>query len=295
MAAGRGSRYGGPKQLDNLGPSGETLLDYAVYDARRAGFTRFIFVTRADLVSEMNNRANRFPKDVRVTCMAQDDGVALALAGASARKRPWGTVHAVLTAKVAGDGPIVALNADDFYGQRAYELAAHACRRTATTGAATVIGMTLEETLSKHGPVVRAVCEMRDGWLTALEEVHGITRDGSDIVGQTRSGGTRTLTGREVVSMNLWILPATMTEQLAESLTQFADAHVGDPEAELPLPEAIGDLVAQGTARVRVMESPGPWLGLTHVRDREGVVTSLQVLVDHGVYPRTLWEPEGSW
>jgi hypothetical protein len=297
MAAGRGSRYGGPKQLDNLGPSGETLLDYAVYDARRAGFTRFVFVTRADLVPEMTGRVRRFSPDVHVTCAVQDDGEALKLPGAATRTRPWGTVHAVLAAGIGGDGPLVALNADDFYGQRAYELAAHACRSTATTGAAAVIGMFLEDTLSPHGPVVRALCNTRDGWLVALDEVYDIVREesGAGIVGRTRDRSTRTFSGREVVSMNLWILPAAMTGPLTESLAAFAGAHTADPEAELPLPEAIGALVAAGRANVRVMESPGPWLGLTHARDRAGVVNSLQTLVDRGVYPRILWAPDGRW
>jgi hypothetical protein len=286
MAAGHGSRYGGAKQLDNIGPSGETLLDYAVYDARRAGFTRFVFVTRADLMSEMSNRARSFPKDVSVTCIVQEE---------PNRTRPWGTVHAVLVAEASGDGPVVALNADDFYGLRAYELAAHACRRTAATGAATVIGMPLEQTLSEHGAVVRAICETNDGWLTVLDEVHDLARNGGEIEGRTRTGEPRTFSGREIVSMNLWILPQPLVGHLAESLATFKDAHGDDPEAELPLPEAIGALIASGEARVRVMESPGPWFGLTHSRDRAAVVTGLQSLVDRGLYPRTLWQPQSGW
>lgn len=286
MAAGRGSRYGGAKQLDNIGPSGETLLDYAVYDARRAGFTRFLFVTRADLMLEMSNRARHFPKDVTVTYVVQEE---------HDRTRPWGTVHAVLAAEAAGDAPVVALNADDFYGLRAYELAAHACRRTTATGAATVIGMPLEQTLSEHGSVVRAICEMSDGWLTVLDEVHDLVRKGGAIEGRSRTGEPRRFSGREIVSMNLWILPQPLLGRLAESLGRFKDRHGDDPEAELPLPEAIGELITNDGARVRVMESPGPWFGLTHSEDRSAVVTGLQVLVDRGLYPRTLWPPQGGW
>jgi hypothetical protein len=289
MAAGRGTRYGGAKQLDNLGPSGETLLDFAVYDARRAGFTQFVIVTRPDLEAEMIGRIRRFPADVSVTCVVQDDGVSLSLPGASARTRPWGTVHAVLVAGLPEDAPIVALNADDFYGLRAYELAAHACRRTAPTGAATVVGMAVDQTLSSHGPVVRALCRIRNGWLTSLDELHGIVRADGAIVAQQPDGTQLALAGHEIVSMNLWILPAALLGPLGDCLTTFAHARTGDPEAELPLPTAIGDLIAREAARVSVMESPGPWFGLTHPQDRAGVITGLQVLVDRGVYPRGLW------
>ena len=286
MAAGRGSRYGGAKQLDNIGPSGETLLDYAVYDARRAGFTRFVFVTRADLMSEMAGRAKHFPKDVSVKCVVQDE---------SDRMRPWGTVHAVLVAEASGDGPVVALNADDFYGSRAYELAAHACRRTAANGEATVIGMPLEQTLSEYGPVIRAICRTSNGWLTVLDEVHDLTRDGTGIGGHARDGEARTFSGSEIVSMNLWVLPQPLLGALADFLADFKESHSDDPEAELPLPEAIGELITRDAAQVRVLESPGPWFGLTHSRDRSAVVTGLQVLVDRGIYPRMLWEPQVGW
>ena len=289
MAAGRGSRYGGAKQLDEVGPGGETLLDYAVFDARRVGFSRVVIVTRDDLLDAWQTRTANFPADLDVRCAVQGAPSLADAAASSSRRRPWGTVHAVLSAKAPDDAPVVALNADDFYGRTAYERAWHASERASTGDEASMIAMPLGSTLSEHGPVVRAVCEGHDGLLTRLEEIRGVVRKHGMITGQTPSGRPRALYGDELVSMNMWVLPAPVMRRLAASFRQFLDAQSQDAEAELPLPEAIGDLVARGLVTVRIEAAPGPWFGLTHADDRAGVVAALDRLTNAGAYPRELW------
>lgn len=287
MAAGRGARYGGAKQIDSVGPSGETLLDYAIFDARRAGFSRIVIVTRRDLLPELEAHIQRCPPDLDVRCAVQ---IPPFVAGeAVSRTRPWGTVHAVLSAVDREGQAVVALNADDFYGRAAYEIARTSIDWAAATGEASVVAMRLDATLSEHGPVVRAVCRVDGDQLTGLEEVRGLARTASGLVGQGGDGRPITLRGDELVSMNMWVLPAALVRALGTLFNRFVAAHAQDADAELPLPEAVGALVASGTAKVCVASSEGPWFGLTHAQDRESVVLKLQQLTDAGVYPSPLW------
>ena len=286
MAAGRGARYGGAKQLDEVGPSGETLLDYAVFDARLAGFSRIVIVTRADLAPALEAHIRRFPSDLDVRCAVQPSVMP---GGAVSRTRPWGTVHAVLAAGAGDRRTLVALNADDFYGRATYELARVASDWAIATGEASVIAMRLDATLSEHGAVVRAVCQATGDRLTGLDEIRGITRTGGGIVGYASDGRPRALIGDELVSMNMWVLPPGLVRALETLFKRFVVTHAQDDDAELPLPEAIGALVASGTATVNVESSDGPWFGLTHPQDRDAVVRALTQLTAEGVYPVPLW------
>jgi hypothetical protein len=289
MAAGLGSRYGGAKQIDAVGPSGEMLLDYAVFDARRAGFTRIVFVVRDELAARIDAHARRFPADLEMRSVVQDEDRSTAARPRPSGARPWGTVHAALAARSVADPPFVVLNGDDFYGPTAYAIAKRALDDAEGGQRAAVIGMRLVSTLSKHGPVTRAICETAAGCLTCIEEVQRIERREDGIVGLDRSGAVRRLSGDEVVSMNMWMLSATAIERLAERFGHFFRLRGDDPDAELPLPEAVGELVAEDALQVQVHEAPGPWFGLTHGQDRSHVVAALRALVDQGVYPEALW------
>jgi len=288
MAAGRGSRYGSPKQIDRVGPSGETLIDYAVFDARRVGFARVVFVIRPDLTNAFRELAGRLPGDIAVDLAFQDFDALPHGIPQRPRTRPWGTVHAVLAARSLVSSPFAVLNADDFYGAVAYRIAREACDEAERHGNATVVGLPLEVTLSRHGPVVRAICVSENGWLTAIDEVYGLERAANGIRGWA-SGTPRVIQGSEIASMNLWVFPPAIFALLGDGFERFVRGRGQDPDAEFPLPEAVGELMSLGALRVRVREAPGPWFGLTHRQDREALVAGLRALVATGTYPHTLW------
>jgi len=290
MAAGLGTRYGGFKQAENVGPSGELLLEYAAFDAHRAGFGRVVCVIGRELAEAFQDLARRLAPAIDVTSVVQDPHDLPGWVTPPSRHQPWGTTHAVLSARHVVHGPFAVVNADDFYGAASYDLAVRACVSAERTGAYAVIGLPLGQTLSPYGPVVRAICEVQDGWLTRLDEVGGIERTAAGIRGVVPHGA-RVLTGDEIASMNLWVFTATVFGQLQQRFDAFLRKHGHDLSAESRLPEAVNDLVASGEARVRVEETPGPWFGLTHAADRPQVVARLQQLVAAGVYPTPLWTP----
>ena len=287
MAAGVGSRYGGFKQIDCVGPAGEMLLEYAVFDAWRAGFGRVVFIIRRELDQAFADLAAGLPPGIEIVRVHQEVGMLPPGFTAAHRVKPWGTVHAVLATREVIDGPFACVNADDFYGAEAYRSALDACEIAARENVSTVIGFPLHRTLSEHGPVVRAVCDVAEGWLTRIEEMRGVARSGDGVAATGRQGARR-LTGGEVASMNFWIFPPSAFAGLAGEFGAFLRRRGSDPAAELPLPDAVNGLVECG-ARVRVVEAPGPWFGLTHRQDRVAVSASLRALAGAGEYPDPLW------
>lgn len=290
MAAGLGTRYGGFKQVDRVGPRGEMLLEYGVFDARRAGFRRVVFIIRRELAPAFDALARGLPSGLDVACVYQDVDRLPAWFAPPVRTKPWGTVHAVLAARDAIGEPFAVVNADDFYGAAAYRLAIAACADTARDGTSAVIGLPLARTLSDHGPVVRAICRIANGWVTQLDEVYAIEKAGDGAQG-TDAGGPRRLSGHELASMNFWILAPSVFPQLEDRFAAFLRRRGADASAELPLPEAIGELIQAGSIRVRAIEAPGPWFGLTHAGDRPHVIAGLHDLHARGEYPDPLWQP----
>jgi NDP-sugar pyrophosphorylase family protein len=287
MAAGAGSRFGGPKQTTPVGPNGEWLLEYAMFDARRSGFDRVVFIVN-DLV-ENDFRAlvvrGTMGLQADVTVQRSDDvpgGFSLA-----EREKPWGTGQAVLTVRDIVKTPFAIMNADDFYGRGAYEEGARACDVAAREGVATVVAMRLDRTLSPHGPVKRGWCQTRDGKVTRLEEVMGIERRN----GVYEAAGTHAgvpFDGSELVSMNFWVFAPAIFGLLGEKFRAFLAEHGRDPKAEFLLPEVINELIAEGRLEVRATEAPGPWFGLTYREDLPEAAAGLADLTAKGVYPGSL-------
>jgi len=288
MAAGLGSRYGGSKQIEGVGPAGELLLEYAIFDARRAGFRRIVFITRPEIDAPLSAMAARLPGDLEVAFVHQGAHALPTWFTRPARTKPWGTVHAVLAARAAVDSPFAVVNADDFYGLTAFDLAAAACGRAGHTGSYAVIGFPLARTLSEHGPVARGICVTDHGRLVWLDEVRGIHRTPDGIVGAFPDG-VRTLTGLETASMNFWVFTAAVFKQLEDVFHDFLRRSGLDEDAEAALPEGVNAIVQAGRARVEVISAPGPWFGVTHRDDRSAVTAGLRDLVAQGVYPSPLW------
>ena len=282
LAAGRSTRYGRLKQTDPVGPSGETILDYSVFDAVAAGFTRVVFVVRSDIEQEFREAVGRrIEQQVDVRYAFQDR------AGPE-RAKPWGTVHAVLAAEDVVGGPFGVVNADDFYGPGSFRVLAGHLGSDRPTAA--LVGFALRNTLSESGGVTRGICRFSpDHSLVTVDETFDIVSDGSG--GAT--GSTGPLTGDEVVSMNMWGFRGSAFGPLRGRWEAFLEAHGDSATAELTIPEAVTDMIGRGELDVTVLRTDDRWFGVTHPDDRPLVVGRLRELADRGDYPADLWAPAG--
>jgi NDP-sugar pyrophosphorylase family protein len=280
LAAGIGHRYGGLKQMDPVGPSGEFIIDYSVYDAIRAGFNNIVFVIRKEIEADFRSAiGSHVEKQVDVHYLFQDipDG----------RKKPWGTGHAVMICHEAVDSPFAVINADDLYGSDSFAVLARFLEDNPDDDTRYgLLGFLLRNTLSDHGSVARGVCKCRDdGYLAGITEHLEILR--SDL----RADGQ--LTGDELVSMNMWGFKPTIFDFLDEEFSHFIELLGDDSRAEFLIPTVVNKLVAEAAASVRVLETSGAWAGITHRDDKPGVIDMVRQLVDGGKYPSPLF-PHGA-
>jgi UTP-glucose-1-phosphate uridylyltransferase len=286
LAAGMGSRYGGLKQIDAVGPSGETILDFSVYDASRAGFGQIVFVIRRDIEDAFRQSIGaRFEQRVPVKYVFQEiDDLPPGFTVPAGRTKPWGTTQAVLAAAEVIHEPFAVINADDFYGQESFQsLSRHL--QTESSGYA-MIGFILRNTLSEFGSVARGISAVdENGYLASVVEVTGIERDSGEI---KAAGGIR-LSGDEIVSMNMWGFTPRVFDQLRAYFESFLEANSLDQRAECYLPNAVNSLIHSGESRVRVLPTSEAWFGVTYREDRPRVVENIGRLVSSGVYPKRLW------
>ncbi len=292
LAAGMGSRYGGVKQLEPVGPGGATLMDYSIYDALRAGFRKVVFVIRPDLDGAFRSTIlPRYAGKLEVATAHQridelPDGITIP----GDRHRPWGTGQAVLAAEGAVEGPFVVANADDFYGAPAFAAAAEFLRTPPPEGAATfaLVGYRLQDTLSEHGTVNRGVCRVGvDGWLEGVEEINDIAvTSAGQLVGRGAKGHV-TLVPGALVSMNLWAFLPSIFPILRAGFVRFLDG--GAAKGEFLLPAAVQEALDRKVAHVRVLDAGSPWFGMTYPADRARVEQAIAALVRTGVYPAQLW------
>ncbi len=290
LAAGMGSRYGGLKQIDPVGPNGETIIDYSVYDAVRAGFGKLVFVIRRDIEAQFREVIGaRFEQRLPVEYVFQE---LTTLPGGfsvpAGRAKPWGTTHAILMAEAAVREPFAAINADDFYGADCYRsLAAHLASGSPDYA---MVGFVLRNTLSDFGSVARGVCQTdATGHLTAITELTKIERDGAAAKNTDLSGQIARLTGNEAVSMNFWGFTPAVFPQLREVFAQFLRENAQDQKAECYIPNTVGALINAGQARVKVLSTTASWFGVTYREDRPRVIESIRQLIARGDYPEKLW------
>jgi dTDP-glucose pyrophosphorylase len=290
LAAGMGSRYGGLKQIDPVGPSGETIMDYSIYDALRAGFGKIVFVIRKDIEEAFRkNIGARFERRVPVGYAFQElDALPPGFTVPAGRTKPWGTTQAVLSATEEIREPFAAINADDFYGAGSFNaLSEHL--RSATPDYA-MVGFILRNTLSDFGAVARGVCQVDPrGFLENVVEMTNIERDGKGAKSTDAAAHVTRLSGNEHVSMNMWGFAPRVLDQLHKCFEAFLEEHGTDLRAECYLPSAINQLVSDGSARVKVLPTEDAWFGVTYRDDRPRVVESIQQMVRAGVYPERLW------
>jgi UTP-glucose-1-phosphate uridylyltransferase len=285
LAAGMGSRYGGLKQVDPVGPSGETLLDYSIYDALRAGFGKVVFIIRHDIEAQFREVVGkRFEGRVPVDYAFQElNDLPAGFAVPAGRAKPWGTTQAVLAAEKVVREPFAVLNADDFYGRNSFATVAQ--HLTSGSRDLAMVGFQLKNTLSEHGTVARGICGVGpDGYLTSVEELTKIEKTATGA-----RDGERSLTGDELVSMNFWGFHPAVFGNLRERFTAFLQRAGQEQKSECYIPATVNELMAAGQARVRMLSSTDPWFGVTYKEDKPRVVASIARLVADGVYPAKLW------
>jgi dTDP-glucose pyrophosphorylase len=290
LAAGMGSRYGGLKQLDPIGPGGETLMDYSVYDALRAGFSKLVFVIRYDMEAQFKSTiGQKFERRVQVQYAYQElEHLPAGFSVPAGRAKPWGTGHAVLAAAEVIQEPFAVINADDFYGSTSFRTLGEQLRSGDPDYA--MVGFVLRNTLSEFGSVARGVGRVNaEGFLENVTEMTRIEKDGDRARHTDAAGQTRPLSGDEVVSLNMWGFLPSLFPRLKEEFSEFLRQHGNDPKAEFYIPTAVNKMVQTGQARVKVLRTPDRWFGITYRQDRDSVLAGLNELIDRGEYPARLW------
>lgn len=291
LAAGIGSRYGGLKQMDQVGPSGETIIDYSIYDAVRAGFGKVVFVIRRDIENDFKKIFVDMLKDrIEVDYVFQETNmVPKGVSFSSGRNKPWGTGHAVLVAEQKINGPFAVINADDFYGSGSYRIMADFLTSSSDDAEYSMVGYRLDRTLSDHGYVARGVCEAgHESYLRIVNERTRIEIEQGEII-FTDDGLITRLTGNETVSMNFWGFKKPVFEHLNKYFTQFVIENSDDPKAEFFIPLLITGLIEEDKVKVKILKTDESWFGITYREDKPGVIENIKELVRKGVYPSKLW------
>jgi dTDP-glucose pyrophosphorylase len=291
LAAGIGSRYGGLKQVDPVGPSGETLMDYSIYDALRAGFGRLVFVIRRDIETAFRQTIGaRFEERVAVDYVFQElDKLPAGFVPPPDRLKPWGTGHAILMAQEAIRQPFGVVNADDFYGRHSFELLARHLQSASPDYA--MVGFVLSNTLSEFGFVARGVCRTSpEDFLEEVVELTRVEREGGAVKYTDPAGTVHPLTGAETVSLNIWGFSPTIFTHLRRELVLFLEAQRHDQKAEFFIPTVVNTLVNQGRQRLKVLRTPDSWFGITYREDRPRVMENIRRLIGQGDYPDKLWQ-----
>ena len=289
LAAGMGSRYGGLKQIDPVGPNGETIIDYSIHDALRAGFGKLVFVIRRDFEQAFKVIVGkRFEKRAPVEYVFQElNALPPGFSVPPERVKPWGTTHAILQAENVVHEPFAAINADDFYGAQSFRLLAEHLQ--SGTPDCAMVGFILRNTLSEHGTVARGVCRVNgQNYLQSVVEMMKIERDGSGVKNTGPDGQITKLAGDEMVSMNFWGFSPAIFARLRERFLEFLKQSGRELKSECYIPSTVSDLVTSGQARVKVLRTNDSWFGVTYHEDRARAVESIRRLIQSGDYPEKI-------
>lgn len=293
LAAGMGSRYGGLKQLDGLGPHGETIMDYSIYDAIRSGFGKIVFVIRKDFEDDfrkiiLSKYENHIPVEVVFQAI---DNLPEGFVCPEGRTKPWGTNHAVLMGKDVIKEPFAVINADDFYGRNSFEVIAQELSKPKEDkGDYCMVGFRVGNTMSESGSVARGVCQTTDGYLTTVVERTAIEyNDKHEITFVDENGVTQTLEPNTPVSMNLWGFTPDYFEFSEGYFVDFLKENIDKPKAEFFIPLVVNELITKNIAKVKVLDTESKWFGVTYAADRQGVVDKLADLHAKGEYPEKMF------
>ena len=288
LAAGIGSRYGGLKQMDPVGPSGEFIIDYSIYDAVKAGFDKVVFIISPKMRDDFHATIGaRISNSITVDYAYQEmDDLPDNMILPDSRLKPWGTGHALLAARNVVNESFAVINADDFYGRESYQVVSDFLSQTAGEESLyALIGFILRNTLSEYGSVARGICDAdQDGKLTSVVEYTSIEKKDGVI-----SASGKICSGDETVSMNMWGFKPSVFGHLEKELRLFLAEYINEPKREFFLPSVVNDLSARGDVGVNVLRNDASWFGVTYKEDRMIAVDRIKTLVDAGGYPERLW------
>lgn len=301
LAAGMGSRYGGVKQIDAVGKNGECLLDFAAYDAKRAGFGKIVYIIRKDIEKDFRERLfDRVARNFNAEYVFQTPEALLSdeelkIAQGADRKKPWGTIHAVLCAKDAIHEPFAVINADDYYGLNAFEtLGKYLSSINNDCTEHAMVGYTLGKTMSRNGSVSRGVAQTKDGYLESIVENTKIYYTGENFSGDKiesdLNGQIIPMTGKETVSMNLFGFAPSAFDRFEKYWENFKATKLSDPKAEALLPVAASDIIKNGEGKIKVFTSDESWFGMTYPEDKQVVKDAIAAKIASGYYPEKLWD-----
>ncbi len=292
LAAGMGTRYGGNKQLDEVGPSGETIIDYSIYDAIRAGFGKIVFVIRRDIEEQVKERfVERLRDKIIVDYVFQEitnlpEGIKVA----PDRSKPWGTSHAILVSEKKIKEPFGVINADDYYGVESFKILYDFLVNDKDPNCYSIVGYKLGNTLSDHGHVNRGVCKVGpDGLLQGIVETRQIEKTLGGAKAPGHDGKDVHFTGNEVVSMNLWGFKPSCYHFLGTEFRNFINKHGMDLKSELDIPTSVDKFVKSGDIKIKILASNERWFGVTYREDKPFVVESIKKMIRKGIYPARIY------
>lgn len=292
LAAGMGSRFGGLKQVEPVGPNGETILEYSVFDAIRAGFGKVVFVIRESFAADFKARFEpKLAGKIEIEYVFQEtDKLPEGFTLPEGREKPWGTGHAVLMAKDVIKEPFAAINADDFYGAEAYQVIAEYLQKLTDPKRYAMVGYQLNNTLSDFGSVSRGICVTdADLQLTKITETHKIRQEKDCILCKSETGETVELTGNEIVSMNFWGFHPMIFQNIENQFIEFLNHSIQLPKSEFYIPFVVFEMILKGQASVDVLTANSPWFGVTYKEDKPFVIEQIQKLTNQEIYPQKLW------
>lgn len=293
LAAGMGSRYGGLKQLDGLGPNGETIMDYSIYDAIHAGFGKVVFVIRKDFEQDFRDKIlSKYEGHIPVDVVFQSvDKLPDGFTCPTDRTKPWGPAHAVIMANGVINEPFAVINSDDFYGRNSFEvLAKELMRPRDCKGDYCMVGFRIGNTMTENGGVNRGVCQTKDGLLTSVEECKDISyNENHEIVYNDADGKEHRLDANVPVSMNMWGFTPDYFDYGVREFSKFLSEKINVPKSEQVIPDVADALIKSGEATVKVLDTDSRWFGVTYADDRPGVVEKFAELHKDGVYPEKLF------
>jgi len=295
LAAGMGSRYGSLKQIDAVGPSGEAIIDYSIFDAIRAGFEKVTFVIRKSIEKDFREVfGEKLKGKIETEYIYQElDMVPAGISYSAERLKPWGTAHAVWVAKDYVKEPFVVINADDFYGPGSYQAMSNYLtgEGSGSNSKYCMMGYEVRHTLSDFGSVSRGVCESRDAnFLSSIVERTKILKDGESIYYQDENEDHISMGGKELVSMNIWGFTPDFFDSIEDAFSDFMVANSGNLKSEIYIPGVVNDLIAREKASVKILPAVDRWFGVTYKEDKPLAIENINGLISQGVYPDNLWD-----
>ena len=291
LAAGLGSRYGGLKQIDVVGNNGESIIDFSIYDAYRAGFRKVVLIIRQEHEALFDEHiGNKIRPFMQVEYAYQDvHDLPASFVCPEDRTKPWGTTQALIVTEPHIDGPFMVINADDFYGKESFEIMYNFLKNEVKDDEFGMVGYQLTKTLTDNGTVTRGVCENKDGYLSKIVEIQKIARKGDKPVTFDEEGNEVELENG-LCSMNFWGFTPAVYPMLKEIFKQFLAEKIDVPKSEHVIPTAIGQLIGEGKIKVKVMKTGADWFGVTYPQDKEMVVRRIAAYKMEGLYPFDLWK-----